>query len=132
MDALECISTKLDVRDFDAERKVSQEVKLNILSGARLTGSGNNSQHWNRLSPLYDKLLPARPKRMNSMSAKGEVQENIDTIYCLSTGLETVWNPTFDKSLMPYCDAVSRCRELLQLFCFCCWQFEFSITMSLS
>ncbi len=34
------------MRDFDTQRKVSQEVKLNVLAGARLTGSGNNSQHW--------------------------------------------------------------------------------------
>jgi len=45
MDTLECISTKLDVRDFD-ERTVPEEVIFKILEAGRLTGSGMNQQHW--------------------------------------------------------------------------------------
>jgi nitroreductase len=45
MDAFECIRTKLDVREF-SDRPVSDEVKLQVLEAARLTGSGVNSQHW--------------------------------------------------------------------------------------
>jgi nitroreductase len=45
MDTLECISTKLDVREFNPV-KVTTEVKLKVLEAGRLTGSGSNSQHW--------------------------------------------------------------------------------------
>ena len=46
MDALECIKTKLDISEFDPDRKISPEVKMNVLEAARMTGSGVNSQHW--------------------------------------------------------------------------------------
>jgi nitroreductase len=45
LDAFECVATKLDVREFDS-RAVQSEVKLKVLEAARMTGSGNNSQHW--------------------------------------------------------------------------------------
>jgi nitroreductase len=45
MDTFDCIATKLDVREFD-KKTVPAEVRLKILEAARLTGSGNNKQHW--------------------------------------------------------------------------------------
>jgi nitroreductase len=45
MDAFECISTKLDIREFSSQ-SVSQQVKSKILEAARLTGTGLNTQHW--------------------------------------------------------------------------------------
>lgn len=45
MDAFDCVTTKLDVREFDP-RKVPSEVKLKVLEAARMTGSGKNLQHW--------------------------------------------------------------------------------------
>jgi nitroreductase len=45
LDAFECVATKLDVREFDS-KGVPSEVKLKVLEAARMTGSGNNSQHW--------------------------------------------------------------------------------------
>ena len=46
MDAYDCIRTKLDVRDFQPDKNVLADVKLQILESARLTGSAMNSQHW--------------------------------------------------------------------------------------
>jgi nitroreductase len=45
MDVLECIATKLDVREFRQE-SVPQETKAKILEAARMTGTGLNTQHW--------------------------------------------------------------------------------------
>jgi nitroreductase len=45
MDAFECITTKLEVREFSAE-DVSSEIRLKVLEAARLTGTGLNTQHW--------------------------------------------------------------------------------------
>jgi nitroreductase len=45
MDAFECIATKLDVREF-SRKPVPSDVKKKVLEAARLTGSGNNLQHW--------------------------------------------------------------------------------------
>ena len=45
MDAFECISTKLDVREF-SQQSVPSEIKSKVLESARLTGTGLNSQHW--------------------------------------------------------------------------------------
>ena len=45
MDAYECIVTKLDFREFSS-REVSSDHKTKILEAARLTQSGENSQHW--------------------------------------------------------------------------------------
>jgi nitroreductase len=45
MDAFECISTKLDVREFGLQG-ISAQVKSKILEAARMTGSGLNTQHW--------------------------------------------------------------------------------------
>jgi len=45
MDAFECITTKLDVREFSSQN-VPTDVKSKILEAARLTGSGLNTQHW--------------------------------------------------------------------------------------
>jgi len=45
MDTFECITTKLDVREFSAE-DVPVEVRSNILEAARLSGTGLNTQHW--------------------------------------------------------------------------------------
>ncbi|MFQ5998987.1 MAG: nitroreductase family protein [Candidatus Bathyarchaeia archaeon] len=45
MDTFECITSKLDVRNFSST-KVPGNTKLKILEAARLTGSGMNLQHW--------------------------------------------------------------------------------------
>ncbi len=45
MDAFQCVTSKLDVRDFES-KSVPAEVKTRILEAARATGSGSNSQHW--------------------------------------------------------------------------------------
>jgi nitroreductase len=45
MDAFECITTKLDLREFSSQ-DISSEIKSKILEAARLTGSGLNTQHW--------------------------------------------------------------------------------------
>lgn len=46
MDAFDAIRTKLDVREYDTERDVPADIKLNVLEAARFTGSGSNTQHW--------------------------------------------------------------------------------------
>ena len=45
MDTFECITTKLEVREFNAQ-DVPSEIKLKVLEAARLTGTGLNTQHW--------------------------------------------------------------------------------------
>jgi nitroreductase len=45
MDAYECLSTKLEVREFSSQDVLS-EIRLKILEAARLTGTGLNTQHW--------------------------------------------------------------------------------------
>ncbi|HYF99420.1 MAG TPA: nitroreductase family protein [Candidatus Saccharimonadales bacterium] len=46
MDAYDCIVTKLEVREFDANIDVASEIRLKILESARLTGSSLNTQPW--------------------------------------------------------------------------------------
>lgn len=46
MDAYDCIVTKLEVREFDADIDVASEIRLKILESARLTGSSLNTQPW--------------------------------------------------------------------------------------
>jgi nitroreductase len=53
MDTLDCIKTKIEVRQFDS-RPVSADVKLKVLEAARMTGSSSNTQHW-RFILLQDK-----------------------------------------------------------------------------
>jgi nitroreductase len=45
MDTFECITTKLEVREFSAQ-DVPSEIRQNVLEAARLTGTGLNTQHW--------------------------------------------------------------------------------------
>jgi nitroreductase len=45
MDTFECITTKLEVREF-SQQDVPSDIKLKILEAARLTGTGMNTQHW--------------------------------------------------------------------------------------
>jgi nitroreductase len=45
MDTFECITTKLDVREFSTE-DVPVEVMSKVLEAARLSGTGLNTQHW--------------------------------------------------------------------------------------
>jgi nitroreductase len=61
MDAYDCIRTKLDLRDFDSNRKVTAEAKFKILESARVTGSAMNSQHWRFI------LVQTR-ERMNTLA----------------------------------------------------------------
>ena len=46
MDVFECITTKLEVREFSMHQVVPSEIKLKVLEAARLTGTGLNTQHW--------------------------------------------------------------------------------------
>jgi nitroreductase len=45
MDTFECLTTKLELREFSAQ-DIQSEVRLKILEAARLTGTGLNTQHW--------------------------------------------------------------------------------------
>src|SRR5215204_627486 len=45
MDTFECITTKLEVREFSTQ-DVSSEIRSKILEAARLTGTSMNTQHW--------------------------------------------------------------------------------------
>src|SRR5919202_1425161 len=45
MDTFECLSTKLEVREFSSQ-DVQSEIRSKILEAARLTGTGLNTQHW--------------------------------------------------------------------------------------
>ena len=45
MDAYQCLTGRLDVRDFDS-KPVPTEVKLKVLEAARLSATGMNTQHW--------------------------------------------------------------------------------------
>ena len=45
MDTFECLTTKLELREFSAQ-DVQSEVRLKVLEAARLTGTGLNTQHW--------------------------------------------------------------------------------------
>jgi nitroreductase len=45
MDTFECITTKLDVREFSTQ-DVPSQIRSKILEAARLTGTGMNTQHW--------------------------------------------------------------------------------------
>jgi nitroreductase len=45
LDAFECVSTKLDIREFD-RKPIPFDLKVKVLEAARLTGSGINVQHW--------------------------------------------------------------------------------------
>ena len=46
MKVLECILTKLDIRDFDTQKNVPLDIKEKIFEAARSTGTGLNTQHW--------------------------------------------------------------------------------------
>lgn len=45
MDTVQCIATKLDIRDY-AQKDVPSKVKVEILNAARMAGTGMNKQHW--------------------------------------------------------------------------------------
>jgi nitroreductase len=45
MDTFECITTKLEVREFSTQ-DVPSEIRSKVLEVARLSGTGLNSQHW--------------------------------------------------------------------------------------
>jgi nitroreductase len=45
MDALECVLTKLDIREFES-KDVPNGIKRDIMEAARSTGTGLNTQHW--------------------------------------------------------------------------------------
>jgi nitroreductase len=45
MDTFECITTKLELREFSTH-EVPSEIRIKILEAARLTGTGLNTQHW--------------------------------------------------------------------------------------
>jgi len=60
MDAREAVKTKLDVREFTS-RPVPSSIKRSVLEAARLTQSGNNSQHWRF-------ILVQDPKNLEKMA----------------------------------------------------------------
>ena len=66
MDATVAVKTKLDVREF-ALNPVPKAVKLAVLEAARLSQSGNNSQHW-RFVLVQD---PDNLRRMSEDSPQG-------------------------------------------------------------
>jgi nitroreductase len=66
MDAFECLSTKLEVREFSSQ-DVQSEIRLKILEAARLTGTGLNTQHW-RFIMVKDK---SNLKRLAQDSTSG-------------------------------------------------------------
>ena len=45
MDTFECITTKIEVREFNAQ-DIPSEIRLKVLEAARQTGTGLNTQHW--------------------------------------------------------------------------------------
>jgi nitroreductase len=45
METFECITTKLEVREFSTQ-DVPSEIRSKILEAARLTGTDMNTQHW--------------------------------------------------------------------------------------
>jgi len=45
MDAYQCLTSRLDVREFDS-KPVPAEVKSKVLEAARLSATGMNVQHW--------------------------------------------------------------------------------------
>ena len=45
MDALECVLTKLDIREFES-KDVPNGIKRDIMEAAGSTGTGLNTQHW--------------------------------------------------------------------------------------
>src|SRR5438552_18088681 len=61
MDAYEAAATKLDVREF-ALKQVPDDIKSRILEVARLTQTGNNSQHWRFILVQEPKNLKALAK----------------------------------------------------------------------
>ncbi len=73
MDAINTVATKLDVREF-AKKKVPASVKSQVLEAARLTQSGNNSQHW-RFILVQD---PANLKTLAKHSKWGNWVEKAD------------------------------------------------------
>ncbi len=66
MDATDAVKTKLDIREFGST-PVPKEVKLAVLEAARLTQSGNNSQHW-RFILVQD---PGNLRKMSEDSPQG-------------------------------------------------------------
>jgi len=66
MNATEAVRTKLDVREF-SPKPVLNEIKVAVLEAARLTQSGNNSQHW-RFILVQD---PANLEQMSMDSPQG-------------------------------------------------------------
>ena len=45
MNTIDCIATKLDIREFNNE-DISSSIISTILDSARYSGSGLNTQHW--------------------------------------------------------------------------------------
>lgn len=45
MDTFECITTKIEIREFKSQ-DVPSEIRLKVLEAARQTGTGLNTQHW--------------------------------------------------------------------------------------
>lgn len=73
MDAFECITTKLEVRQF-ANRHVPADVKSRVLEAARLTGSSMNTQHW-RFIVIQDRV---NLKRLADDSTSGSWSSGCD------------------------------------------------------
>jgi nitroreductase len=72
MDTFEAIKSRLDVKEYLPLKKVPAEVKLKTLEAGRLTGSGNNTQHW-RFILLQEK---EGLKKLAQDSTTGKFVEN--------------------------------------------------------
>jgi nitroreductase len=67
LDTIDCIATKVEVREFSKSKSVPADVKSRVLEAARLTGSSMNTQHW-RFIVVQDK---ANLKRLADDSTTG-------------------------------------------------------------
>lgn len=67
MNTIDCIATKLDIREFKNEN-VSPNIITSILNSARYTGSGLNTQHW-RFIIIQEK---SNLKKLSEDSSSGQ------------------------------------------------------------
>jgi nitroreductase len=77
MDTFECITTKLEVREF-SQRDVPSDIRSKILEAARLTGTGMNTQHWRFV--LVDKMENLKRLADDSTSGNWVVGANFAII----------------------------------------------------
>jgi nitroreductase len=106
LDAYEAVRTKLDIRQFSS-RHVDADIKMKILEAARLSQSGNNSQHW-RFILIQD---PKNLERLAQDSPHGKWVRNADFAIVVLT----------DPSLRFHSIDAGRVVQSMQL---AAWNFE--------